>query len=77
MKTKLLSVDDIRDIVDNVGLDSLMDELTEKIADTCSRFDETRYSVPVRGGFHNIQPHTGLIEWQTQHRCVRLDRLVR
>lgn len=63
MKTIILSAEDIRTIIAQVGLDPLMDELISALAEACRDFDAERYTVPARDGFHYRTPGTGMIEW--------------
>lgn len=63
MKTLLFSSHDIARIVQSVGLDRLMDDAINGISSACRTFDDTSYSVPVRGGFSYNDEHKGLLEW--------------
>jgi len=63
METVIFSVDDLRRIIHHVGLDRLMDEVIEELTVACRQYDETKSSVPVRGGFHYRSPNVGLLEW--------------
>ncbi|NEQ52237.1 MAG: ornithine cyclodeaminase family protein [Leptolyngbya sp. SIO3F4] len=63
LQTLVLSVDDIRQIVEHVGLDALMDETISRLIQVFEQFDPTQTVVPVRTGFSYEQPHVGLVEW--------------
>lgn len=63
MKTVILSIDDIRLIVQYVGLDALMDEMTNRLTLALKELNEKNTYVPARAGFHYHQPHLGLLEW--------------
>jgi len=63
MKTLLFSSNDIARIVHSNGIDRLMDKAIEGIAAACRAFDDTAYSIPVRGGFSYNDEHEGLVEW--------------
>jgi ornithine cyclodeaminase/alanine dehydrogenase-like protein (mu-crystallin family) len=64
MKTLLFSQNDVRLIVDAVGIDRLMDEMIDALEATCLRFDPSEYSVPARSGFsYDDDQCPGLLEW--------------
>lgn len=63
MKTRVLSADDLRHIVNNVGLDTVMDETIARLTDTFANYDAKSTVIPTRGGFKYSHPHLGLIEW--------------
>ena len=63
LQTLILSVDDIRRIVECVGLDALMDEMMTRLVQAFEQFDPKKTVVPVRTGFSYEQPHVGLVEW--------------
>lgn len=63
LKTRVLSVEDIRTIAAHVGLDVLMDEMIARLTAAFSQFDPAQTVVPVRTGFNYEQPHVGLVEW--------------
>lgn len=63
IKTRIFATDDVREIVRQVGIDRLLDETIESFANTLGIFDDDRYQVPVRDGFHYLDPHMGLLEW--------------
>ncbi|MEM6698841.1 MAG: ornithine cyclodeaminase family protein [Bacteroidota bacterium] len=63
LQTLVLTVDDIRSIITQVGLDALMDEMIIRLAQAFRQFDAAKTVVPVRTGFSYEQPHVGLLEW--------------
>lgn len=63
LQTLVLSVEDIRYIVEHVGLDALMDEMIARLVKAFEQFDPVQTVVPVRTGFSYEQPHVGLVEW--------------
>ena len=63
METLVLSSDDIRRIVNGVGLDSLMDEVIDVLESTFREFDPNRTLATPRQGFQYEDPCPGLLEW--------------
>ncbi|HMR63511.1 MAG TPA: ornithine cyclodeaminase family protein [Anaerolineae bacterium] len=63
MKTMILSTDDLRTIVQAVGLDALMDHLIKRLLEAFQSFDPVQTVVPLRAGFQYAEPQPGLIEW--------------
>ena len=63
MKTTILSDRELQELVGRVGIDSLMDELIEKLTQAFASYDPRRMEIPVRTGFYYHQPAMGLIEW--------------
>ncbi|MGD1898926.1 MAG: ornithine cyclodeaminase family protein [Phormidesmis sp.] len=63
LRTKVLSDEDIRQIVEHVGLDVLMDEMIARLTEAFAQFDPSETVVPVRTGFSYEQPQVGLVEW--------------
>ncbi len=63
MKTLLLSVDDIRTIVLETGVDSLMDEMIGRLEAALENFDKEKTVIPLRDGFEYDEPESGLLEW--------------
>ncbi|MEM6254389.1 MAG: ornithine cyclodeaminase family protein [Cyanobacteria bacterium P01_D01_bin.156] len=63
LETLVLSVDNIRQIVNSVGLDTLMDETITRLIQAFQSFDPKETVVPVRTGFSYDYPQTGLVEW--------------
>lgn len=71
LQTRVLSVDDIRTIVTQVGLDALMDEMIARLTQAFATFDPATTIVPVRTGFNYTEPHVGLVEWMPLHQKYR------
>jgi len=63
MKTLVLSTDHILRIVQNIGLNSLMDEMVQILTETFLTYDEELTTIPMRDGFNYKHPYLGLIEW--------------
>lgn len=63
MDSLLLTSTDIRTVINGVGLDQLMDELTAGLEQVLQDWAPTQFDVPVRGGFEYSTPVTGLLEW--------------
>ncbi|NEP19666.1 MAG: ornithine cyclodeaminase family protein, partial [Leptolyngbya sp. SIO4C1] len=63
LQTRLLTIAEIRQIVEQIGLDALMDEMIARLTRAFEQFDPTETLVPVRTGFSYQQPHVGLVEW--------------
>jgi ornithine cyclodeaminase/alanine dehydrogenase-like protein (mu-crystallin family) len=63
MKTLILSINDIRDIINEIGLDSLMDVLITRMEQAIFEFDFDKTIAPVRDGFEYHEPNSGLLEW--------------
>ncbi|NDJ60251.1 MAG: ornithine cyclodeaminase family protein, partial [Chloroflexi bacterium] len=63
MRTTVLAADDIRQIVQRVGLHTLMDELIARLSTAFKHYDPEKTQIPTRAGFAYDLPHTGLIEW--------------
>ena len=63
MKTLILSINDIRDIIIEIGLNSLMDELITRMEQAILEFDLDKTIVPARDGFEYHEPNSGLLEW--------------
>ena len=61
--TTVVGRDDIATIVESVGLDTLMDEMIQRLTDAIVSFDETQTRVRQRDGFHYREPELGLLEW--------------
>ena len=63
MKTLVLSIDDIRQMVQEIGIDALMDEMIHTLTDAFITYDPEKTTIPMRDGFNYNQPYIGLIEW--------------
>ncbi len=61
--TKLLDTRALHAIVEDVGLDQLMDEMTERLRRVLAEFDSEAISTIPRGGFSYEKPDFGLLEW--------------
>ncbi len=74
LQTLMISVDDMRCIVEQVGLDTLMDEMIKRLFEAFQSFDSTETIIPVRTGFSYDVPHLGLVEWmplfQRHHQII-------
>lgn len=63
MKTIILTIDDIRHIVNKVSLNGLMDEMIRRLTESFATYQPANYVCPPRAGFTYSEPHTGLVEW--------------
>lgn len=63
MKTRIVGRRHIARIVEDVGLDALMDEMIERITRAIADYDGSRTFVHPRDGFHYTEPEVGLLEW--------------
>lgn len=63
MKTLLLTRDDVARLAAAVGVDALMDEVIEGLAETLRTYDPATTRIPVRDGFDYQSPRPGLLEW--------------
>lgn len=63
MKTTILSANDLRYIVDRIGLDDLMDEMILRLTATFAQYHSGKTVIPLRSGFKYSHPHLGLVEW--------------
>lgn len=63
MKTTLLTVKDIEQIVQAVGINNLMSMLINALEEGFRTYDPGCIHVPTRSGFTYDVPHTGLLEW--------------
>jgi ornithine cyclodeaminase/alanine dehydrogenase-like protein (mu-crystallin family) len=63
MQTLILTTDNIRHIVQKVGLNTLMDDLIVRLREALAAYKPDNYVSPARAGFNYSTPHTGLIEW--------------
>jgi ornithine cyclodeaminase/alanine dehydrogenase-like protein (mu-crystallin family) len=72
MKTFIIPAQDIRIIVQKVGLDHLMDAMITRLTTTFRQFDAACYSIPARSGFTYHNPYLGLLEWMPvmQHQAA-------
>jgi len=73
--TRILSAQDISDLIDIVGLGELMDSAIDRLREAFTNFKAETFVLPVRAGFTYASPHTGLIEWMPvmeRGRCATL-----
>ncbi len=63
MTTLILSAPDVRTIVQQVGLNVLMDAMIARLTGVFRQFDPICYEIPARSGFTYHNPHLGLLEW--------------
>ena len=63
MDTVVLSVQDLRRVVEEIGLADLMDRMIDALGTALERFTPERYKAPARKGFWYEDPELGLIEW--------------
>ena len=61
--TRILSQACIGRIVDDVGLDDLIDQLIERLIDACRHHEPTMMTSIARDGFRYTKPDLGLVEW--------------
>lgn len=62
-KTLVLSRSDVQQIVQQCGLDALMDTLTSRLITAIEGFDSAKTDIPIRSGFNYQLPDPGLVEW--------------
>jgi len=62
-KTLVLSSSDIEEIVNDIGIDEVMDTLIDRMTLAFIKYDPAQTIIPIRSGFNYIEPNTGLIEW--------------
>ncbi|MFK5972008.1 MAG: ornithine cyclodeaminase family protein [Flavobacteriaceae bacterium] len=67
-KTFVLSGDDVNAIVENYGLDRLMDVLIDRLTNVILAYDPKKIEIPIRSGFNYNSDIPGLIEWMPVHR---------
>lgn len=63
MQTTLLTIDDIKKIIQSVGLDRLMREMIDQLDHAFRQYDDSRMIVPTRDGFSYDDIYPGLLEW--------------
>ncbi len=67
MKTKILTAADIRVLIEQVGLDELLDLLIDRLRRRFDEHDPTTVDVRTRAGFRYDKPALGLLEWMPVH----------
>lgn len=65
LSTLLLDVDDLASVLDEVGLETFLDELIERLTVDISAFDPTHVQQKVCTGFNYDVPELGMIEWMS------------
>ena len=58
-----LSPHDITSIAEAVGIDTLMDDLVDRLHHAFIQFDSSKTQIPNRQGFSYSHPRLGLLEW--------------
>ena len=71
--TWILGTDGLAAVVDDVGIDALLDELIERLRGSLERHDPEQIETFDRTGFHYTKPDLGLVEWMP---AMDLGRLV-
>lgn len=67
LKTLILDASDLRSLVEQVGIDRLMDDLIGRLIRSIEEYDPSIAQVPPRGGVHYLEPEWGLIEAMPAH----------
>jgi len=62
MKTLVLSGEDVNTILENYGLNNLMDTLIGRLTEAIEDYDPKTIEIPIRSGFNYTFKNTGLIE---------------
>jgi L-lysine cyclodeaminase len=63
LNTILLTIADIRHVIREVGLDSLMRQMIDALEAAFREYSPATVVTPTRAGFHYEQPYPGLLEW--------------
>ena len=63
MKTRIVAREHVAGIIAEVGIDTLMDQMIERLTVAAAEFDSTKTLVRERDGFHYSKPNLGLLEW--------------
>ncbi|MBC2607978.1 ornithine cyclodeaminase family protein [Pelagicoccus albus] len=61
--TRILSCEDIGEIVGSVGIDALLDRLIARLETAFKELDSQNAVIPPRTGIHYQNPDLGLLEW--------------
>lgn len=75
--TILLTATCIQRIIQEVGLDEIMDQLIERTYFAFSEFDDKNTLIPIRSGFNYKEPAEGLIEWMPLRNIKKDEVLVK
>jgi ornithine cyclodeaminase/alanine dehydrogenase-like protein (mu-crystallin family) len=67
MNTRILTATDVRQLIEAVGLDRFVDELVVYTEEAFAVFDPAAHQIPVRSGFHYVEPTVGLVEFMPVH----------
>ena len=62
-KTLVLPQNDVHDIVRHFGVDTIMDDLIERLTIAIRELDDDQTVIPIRSGFNYQKPYPGLVEW--------------
>lgn len=62
-KTLVLSRSDVQQIVQQHGLNAIMDTLIDRLENAITAYNPEQTSIPVRSGFNYREPNLGLVEW--------------
>ena len=68
MDTRVVTGDDIGELIARVGLDPLMGLMIERLQKACAEYDPEVDRVRERDGFHYHIPDLGLLEWMPSMR---------
>lgn len=71
-KTLILTVNDIREIIQAIGLNVMMDMMTDRLFHSLKHFNVDNHQQISRDGFHYFQPDFGLVEWMPFHEESRV-----
>ena len=66
-KTLILSAEDVNAIVQEYGLNQLMDSLIEKTTDVIKNYSTKHIDIPIRSGFNYNGENPGLVEMMPVH----------
>ena len=68
LKTTILSGNDVSQIVEQYGIDNLMDSLISRLNIAVKDFDPSKTDIPIRSGFNYKTEIPGLVEWMPVHK---------
>jgi len=66
--TLLLSASDVNTLMQNYGINRLMDDLIFRLIKEFENFNATDTIIPIRSGFNYNTEHVGLVEWMPVYR---------